>query len=62
VAKRKKTARAQGAPKRPSRKLRDLEARDGEEVHGGDWTALKSYRVWEANRKIFVYPENWLQP
>jgi len=26
------------------------------------WEWLKSYRVWEANRKIFLYPENWLEP
>jgi hypothetical protein len=23
---------------------------------------MKNYRVWEANRKIFLYPENWLEP
>jgi hypothetical protein len=22
----------------------------------------KRYRVWEANRKIFIYPENWIEP
>lgn len=22
----------------------------------------KWYRIWEANRKIFVYPENWIEP
>lgn len=22
----------------------------------------KQYRVWEANRKVFLYPENWLEP
>jgi len=22
----------------------------------------KWYRIWEANRKIFLYPENWIQP
>ncbi|MEP7304388.1 MAG: neuraminidase-like domain-containing protein [Acidobacteriota bacterium] len=22
----------------------------------------KMYRVWEANRKIFLYPENWIEP
>jgi SpoVK/Ycf46/Vps4 family AAA+-type ATPase len=26
------------------------------------WSWLKRYRVWDANRKIFVYPENWLEP
>ncbi len=25
-------------------------------------TWRKQYRVWEANRKIFLYPENWLEP
>lgn len=23
---------------------------------------MKNYRVWEANRKVFLYPENWLEP
>jgi hypothetical protein len=23
------------------------------------WKWLKNYRVWEANRKVFLYPENW---
>src|SRR4029450_287720 len=23
---------------------------------------MKNYRVWEANRKVFLYPENWLLP
>ncbi|XXY21867.1 neuraminidase-like domain-containing protein [Sorangium sp. So ce216] len=27
-----------------------------------EWTWLKSYRVWEANRKVFLYPENWIEP
>jgi hypothetical protein len=26
------------------------------------WAWMKRYRVWEANRKIFLYPENWLEP
>ncbi|MFE5318470.1 neuraminidase-like domain-containing protein [Paenibacillus sp. NPDC056579] len=26
------------------------------------WSWTKSYRVWEANRKIFLFPENWLEP
>lgn len=26
------------------------------------WKWLKNYRVWEANRKIFLYPENWIEP
>lgn len=27
-----------------------------------EWEWLKSYRVWEANRKVFLYPENWIEP
>lgn len=26
------------------------------------WEWMSLYRVWEANRKIFLYPENWLEP
>jgi hypothetical protein len=26
------------------------------------WEWMRRYRVWEANRKIFLYPENWLEP
>ncbi|HAA12780.1 MAG TPA: hypothetical protein DCE41_14250, partial [Cytophagales bacterium] len=26
------------------------------------WKWRKNYRIWEANRKIFLYPENWLNP
>jgi hypothetical protein len=25
------------------------------------WKWMKNYRVWEANRKVFVYPENWIE-
>jgi hypothetical protein len=28
----------------------------------GEWEWLKRYRVWDANRKIFLYPENWIEP
>lgn len=26
------------------------------------WEWMQNYRVWEANRKVFLYPENWLFP
>ncbi|MET7422682.1 hemopexin repeat-containing protein [Dactylosporangium sp. NPDC005555] len=26
------------------------------------WTWMRNYRVWEANRKVFLYPENYLRP
>jgi hypothetical protein len=31
-------------------------------IRAGEWEWMKRYRVWEANRKIFLYPENWLDP
>jgi hypothetical protein len=26
------------------------------------WRWMRNYRVWEANRKVFLYPENYLRP
>jgi hypothetical protein len=26
------------------------------------WEWMRSYRLWEANRKVFLFPENWLFP
>lgn len=26
------------------------------------WVWMQKYRVWEANRKVFLYPENWIDP
>jgi hypothetical protein len=26
------------------------------------WKWRKNYRVWHANRRIFFYPENWIEP
>ncbi|PWT71279.1 MAG: hypothetical protein C5B59_18405 [Bacteroidetes bacterium] len=26
------------------------------------WAWMKQYRLWEANRKVFLYPENWIEP
>ena len=31
-------------------------------IDAGQWEWMKRYRVWEANRKIFLFPENWLEP
>jgi hypothetical protein len=31
-------------------------------IRAEQWAWMKRYRVWEANRKIFLYPENWLEP
>ena len=26
------------------------------------WKWMKNYRIWEANRKVFLFPENWIEP
>lgn len=31
-------------------------------INSKQWEWMKRYRVWEANRKIFLFPENWLEP
>jgi 5-hydroxyisourate hydrolase-like protein (transthyretin family) len=31
-------------------------------ISANQWEWMKRYRVWEANRKIFLFPENWLEP
>lgn len=48
-----------------NRVLMQLEGSDGviELSLARQWTRWrKAYRVWEANRKVFVYPENWIEP
>ena len=31
-------------------------------INAKQWELMKHYRVWEANRKVFLWPENWLEP
>ncbi len=31
-------------------------------IQSKQWEWMKRYRVWEANRKVFLWPENWLDP
>lgn len=26
------------------------------------WQWMRKYRLWEANRKVFLWPENWIEP
>ena len=33
-----------------------------ENIPAGEWEWRKNYRVWEANRKVFLYPENYIEP
>jgi len=31
-------------------------------IPADEWEWMKNYRVWEANRKVFLYPENYIDP
>ncbi|MGZ6480411.1 MAG: neuraminidase-like domain-containing protein, partial [Bdellovibrionales bacterium] len=31
-------------------------------IPADEWAWRKNYRVWEANRKVFLYPENYIDP
>ncbi len=43
--------------------LMNLEATvDASSIRATQWAWMYRYRVWEANRKVFLYPENWLEP
>ncbi len=33
-----------------------------DDLPGDEWSWRKNYRVWEANRKVFLYPENYIEP
>lgn len=35
---------------------------DPARIDAQQWEWMKNYRVWEANRKVFLYPENWIEP
>lgn len=42
-----------------------LEGSNDEEVKERlrrQWEWMRNYRVWEANRKVFLYPENYIRP
>jgi len=32
------------------------------DIDRNQWNWMQNYRVWEANRKVFLFPENWLFP
>lgn len=40
----------------------DVIADESKDIGWRQWAWMKQYRVWEANRKIFLYPENWVEP
>ncbi|HEX5688916.1 MAG TPA: neuraminidase-like domain-containing protein, partial [Roseiflexaceae bacterium] len=35
---------------------------DPTQIPLAEWEWMKNYRVWEANRKVFLYPENYIEP
>jgi hypothetical protein len=37
-------------------------ADESKDIGWRQWAWMKQYRVWEANRKIFLFPENWIEP
>jgi hypothetical protein len=41
---------------------KEVEILDDDQEHWNQWKWMKTYRLWEANRKIFCYPENWIEP
>jgi hypothetical protein len=43
------------------RALRNLEPLvNPADIDAGQWVWRKRYRVWQANREVFLWPENWL--
>ena len=44
--------------------LMNLEAEEIEFTYADakQWKWRKNYRLWEANRKVFLWPENWIYP
>lgn len=41
----------------------NLEAPDAlDDASAREWSWRRYYRVWEANRKVFLYPENYVEP
>ena len=41
---------------------KDVVVDDKYDGEWNQWEWMKKYRLWEANRKIFLYPENWIEP
>ena len=42
--------------------LKGVFARFGDPNKRAEWYWREHYRVWEANRKVFLYPENYIEP
>jgi len=45
------------------RVLRGIETQTSPgDIDPQQWTWMKRYRVWQANREVYLWPENWLYP
>jgi hypothetical protein len=45
------------------RVIRNLEPQvSAADIDVGRWEWMKRYRLWQANREVFLWPENWLYP
>jgi hypothetical protein len=45
------------------RVVRNLESQvSAADIDRSRWTWMKRYRVWQANREVFLWPENWAYP
>jgi hypothetical protein len=45
------------------RVVRNLESQvSAADIDQSQWVWMKRYRVWQANREVFLWPENWLYP
>jgi hypothetical protein len=45
------------------RVLRNLEPEvSAADIDASRWEWMKRYRLWQANREVFLWPENWLYP
>jgi len=49
-----------GAPNQPTAQLPTFPQKNEAADLSNEWTYRPSYKVWEAQRKDFLYPENWV--
>jgi len=44
------------------KEIRNFYIKKPDSVDLKQWPWLKNYQVWDANRKEYAYPDNWIQP
>ncbi|KAH8910494.1 hypothetical protein BR93DRAFT_988939, partial [Coniochaeta sp. PMI_546] len=40
----------------------EVGVKESDRISRTRWEWMKRYRIWEANRKVYLYPENWIVP